>query len=444
LETHLILIVFLYLVFSIVALNAECKCIIKEKRIKIITMCRIMYILTLGIIPALLCCIQIAAPKAGGIIDYSENAVWTFYVQVILTVIGYLAMNFGYAIKQRTPKTHTVLGNNKVLLTSFICVCFGTVAFYLFASAFGGVDRLMEQAEWIRAGVVLPTKNIAFFKHFVPLAFLSSYLTFNLLIRKQVCGVKKLITYILFAASVVVSSLYLQANDGRLMLAFYCFLFFLFIISYNYEEKKIPIRKLLIWLILAGVILSVVLFNAETILHSFRGTEPLGDSSNEATEGDVLRKEFSFIVAGQQGAIEQCFSGEGKLMIINDLVNGLFAWLPTSLKPIRLMSVWEYNTQLITPGATGTNPTTIVAQSVYDLGILGILIIPLLFGVLVKKVERILESYPDSLFAKTVYIVLGFFLCRATTYFSLYSIMITTFFIFLGIVIYAILRRIKI
>jgi len=205
LETHLILIVFLYLVFSIVALNAECKCIIKEKRIKIITMCRIMYILTLGIIPALLCCIQIAAPKAGGIIDYSENAVWTFYVQVILTVIGYLAMNFGYAIKQRTPKTHTVLGNNKVLLTSFICVCFGTVAFYLFASAFGGVDRLMEQAEWIRAGVVLPTKNIAFFKHFVPLAFLSSYLTFNLLIRKQVCGVKKLITYILFAASVVVS-----------------------------------------------------------------------------------------------------------------------------------------------------------------------------------------------------------------------------------------------
>lgn len=442
-STHLIIVSFLYTVFSIGAIIVEIRNIGRIRKIAIISLCRLMFAVILGLIPALLCYGQVIDPRTRSVIDFSDKAIWTFYIQFLLTVISYLTMNFGYMVKQKVPKVHEKLGAEKVVLASLVYLFISAVALYLWGSAFGGLDRLLEQAEWIRAGVILPTNSFAFFKHFAPLALLTSFLLFNVLLHKQVRGFKKLVTYIMLAVSVGLSSIYLQASDGRLMFASYILIFFLVYFAYQYEEKKMPLGKMAIRMIPILIIVTIVLFNAGTILRSLRGTESLGEKSNGRTIWDTIYGEFFFIVAGQQGAIEGAVSGETKLMIVNDIVNGLFAWLPTSLTPFKLESVWTYNTRLITPGATGTNPTSLVAQSVYDLGMIGVLVIPALFGALIRKTERILDSFPDSTFAKTVYMVLGFYLCRAIAYFSLYSIMIETFFIFLGIAIYAVLMRIR-
>ena len=442
-DAHLLIVAFLYIFFSIVAIAVEMKNIQLMHRITIISMCRLMFVLSLGLIPVLLCIGQFVKPDNYGVIDFSDDAMWTFYVQFIFTVLCYCSLNFGYSIKQRTYKEYKGLGGSKVFTTSLLCVCLGAVALYLWASAFGGIDRLIKQAEWIRAGAILPTTPIAFFKHFVPLAMLSSYLLFNLLLRKEVHGLTKILTYILLAVSVVVSNVYIQASDGRLQLASYVLVFFLVYFSYQHEEKKLPFKKLLLLFIPVLVIFTIILFNAETILHSLRGTESLGETTESVGFWDRISDEFFFIIAGQQGAIEGVFSGKTKLMIVNDVVNGLFAWLPTSMTPFKLQDVWSYNTQLITPGATGTNPTTLVAQSVYDLGIIGVLVVPFFYGMLVKKMERVLDSFPDSLFAKTVYVVLGFTLCRAIPYFALYSIMLDSFYVFVGVAIYYVLRKMR-
>ena len=160
------------------------------------------------------------------------------------------------------------------------------------------------------------------------------------------------------------------------------------------------------------------------------------ESGNDSDIITTVSREFSFILSGTQNALIKDLSDEGKLMIMNDVVNGVFAWLPTTLKPIMMEDVWDYNTRSINTGEYGQLPTSIIGQSIYDLGLLGIILLPFIYGVIIKKVEMVLEGRKENIFYNTVYIVLGYYLCKGIPYFSFYNIMINTFFIFIAILIY--------
>ncbi len=442
-QTHLPIIIVLYLLFALGAFILEMRNMLRNNQITVMFMCRIMYIVSLIVLPALVFWGYLSGKHITNI-RFEDGLAWTFYVQFILTVCGYLAMNFGYCVKQRQIPSKKPQAGYRIITTAMIFFVLGGVSLVLWASAYGGIASLLENAEWIRAGVVEPQNSFTFFKHFVSLARFSSYLLFYLLLTKMVKGaVKQVFVLGLLVASVVLSFIYLQANDGRLLLAIYILTFFLLYFRYQLERKQTSMRSVLVKAIPVLAIGMLVLFNADVILNWLRGTEKNVVSSDSQSFFNTIIREFSFIPAGTQGAIMEAASGEGKLMIGNDLINGLFAWLPTSLKPVQLEDVWAYNTQLITPGVTSTNPTSMVAQSVYDLGFLGIIVIPMLLGMLVKKVERILDSYGNSIFVHTVYAALGFSLCKLTAYFSFYSFMMGTFYVFLGIVIYAVLQRVK-
>ena len=167
------------------------------------------------------------------------------------------------------------------------------------------------------------------------------------------------------------------------------------------------------------------------------------ESSSNSGIVETLSKEFSFIVSGTQNAMIENSTMSGNFMIINDVVNGVFAWLPTSLKPIILEDVWDYNTRILNTGGYGQSPTSIVAQSIYDLSFLGIIIIPVIYGMLIRKFEKALEKRKGNFFYDTVYVVLGYYLCKGIPYFSFYNIMINTFFIFIAIFIYNTVHKIK-
>ena len=237
------------------------------------------------------------------------------------------------------------------------------------------------------------------------------------------------------------SGIYIQANDGRLLLAVYVFLFFVIYLKYQYEVNSANIVSLLIKFGIILLVVLFILFNAAAILSMMKGEDiAKSESFNLA---DTLSKEFSFIISGAQSALFQQTSSESKLMIGNDLVNGLFAWLPTSLKPIILEDVWDYNTHLLRLGGRGQSPTSIVAQSLYDLSLIGIVLIPFLYGMLIKKVENILESGKGNVFFDTIYVALGYYLCKGIPYFSVYNIMMNAFYIFLAIIIYNTVQKIK-
>ena len=93
-------------------------------------------------------------------------------------------------------------------------------------------------------------------------------------------------------------------------------------------------------------------------------------------------------------------------------------------------------------GVYGQSPTSILAQSIYDLGFLGVLLIPCIYGFVIRKIENKLESYGSNIFYNTIYIVLGFYLAKGIVYFSMYNIMMNIFFIVAACIIYKVLHKI--
>ena len=227
-----------------------------------------------------------------------------------------------------------------------------------------------------------------------------------------------------------------------MLLAVYFFLFFVLYFKYQYEIKQANITPMLIKFGIAFVVALVILLNADAIL-AFLGDKAYEESDSSGGIVGTLSKEFSFIMSGTQNVLLQISSKTGRSMIINDVVNGVFAWLPTSLKPIALEDVWNYNTRVLDTGTYGQSPTSIVAQSLYDLSYWGIIIIPLIYGKLIRKIETLFEKREGNIFYDTVYVALGYFLCKGLPYFSLYNIMMNTFFIVIAIVIYTAVHKIK-
>lgn len=444
-NNHLEIIATFYIVFAIISTISVIIKIARSRKITIMNMCSVMYILSLCVMPAIVLFGYTNGLSFTNSIVFEEKTVWTFYSQLILTIIGYLILHFGYRIKQKESKAYTSFTEQKNLLISVIFSLISAVSLYLWASGYGGINGLLASANQIRAGWVSSSNSFAFFKHFVPVSLLASWMLFNMIIRKEAKGAfAKIGILILLLCNVALSSIYIQANDGRLLLAVYIFLFFVLYLKHQYEIKKANIAPLLLKFGIVFIIVVLILFNADTILSIMRNDSSVSTESGNSNLLNTVTKEFSFIISGTQTALIQNSSDDGKLMIVNDVVNGVFAWLPTSLKPIKLEDVWDYNTRIINTGGYGQSPTSIVAQSIYDLSLFGIIIIPLIYGILIKKIENVLEKRKGHVFYDTVYVVLGYYLCKGLPYFSLYNIMINTFFIFIAIIIYNVIQKIKI
>lgn len=442
-NNHLEICAILYVVFSVLAMVAVVVKIARSHKLSIMNMCSVMYIVFLGVIPALILFGYSDGLRVTSGILYAERYTWTFYVQLLLTVVGYLFLHFGYKIKTGENKEKIEYPKQKTLLVAFIFAVISFVSLLLWASGYGGVGNLLANAGKIRAGFILSRNAFTFFKHFVPLSLMASWLLFNMFLRKEINGFeKKLGAGILLVCNVVLSIIYIQANDGRMLLAVYFFLFFVLYFKYQYEIKQANITPMLIKFGIAFVVALVILLNADAIL-AFLGDKAYEESDSSGGIVGTLSKEFSFIMSGTQNVLLQISSKTGRSMIINDVVNGVFAWLPTSLKPIALEDVWNYNTRVLDTGTYGQSPTSIVAQSLYDLSYWGIIIIPLIYGKLIRKIETLFEKREGNIFYDTVYVALGYFLCKGLPYFSLYNIMMNTFFIVIAIVIYTAVHKIK-
>lgn len=441
-DSHLEIIVLLYIIFAVIAIISTVIKIARSHKLSIMNMCSAMYIVLLAIVPAIIFKGYTNGLRVTSGIDFTEQHIWTFYLQFVLTILGYLFLHFGYRIKTKEGNSYTRYDEQKTLLVSVIFTVLSLASLVLWASGYGGVIGLIAKANQIRAGFVSSTNSFTFFKHFVPLSLMASWMLFNVLIRKGIKGLlRKTGVLILLVCDIALSSIYIQANDGRMLLAVYVFLFFVLYFKYQYEVKQANITPMLIKFGIAFLVAISILFNADAILSIIKN-ESYESSSNYGIV-ETLSKEFSFIVSGTQNAMIENSTMSGNFMIINDVVNGVFAWLPTSLKPIILEDVWDYNTRILNTGGYGQSPTSIVAQSIYDLSFLGIIIIPVIYGMLIRKFEKALEKRKGNIFYDTVYVVLGYYLCKGIPYFSFYNIMINTFFIFIAIFIHNTVHKIK-
>lgn len=441
-DNHLEIIAMCYIIFSIPAIILIVMNIARQHKLSIMHMCSVMYIATLFVVPAIILFGYINRGIYPSGISFDDCDLWTFYVQMFLTIIVYIFLHLGYMVKQRSVEQYFTNKNQHILFNAIIFSVISMVSLVLWASGYGGITELVANANRIRAGRLLSSNSFTFFKHFVPLSLLATWMLFNLIIRKEIQNsYMKFWAGMLLLGDTVLSSIYIQANDGRLLLMVFGLMFFLIYFKYQYEIRSAKTSSMMLK---ASIILfasTFIIFNADAILSMMREEISVELESIQLIKN--ISGEFAFIISGTQRSLLQFASTDFKWMIGNDIINGVFAWLPTSMKPIILEDVWDYNTGLLWTGGYGQTPTSIVAQSVYDMGMLGVIMIPFIYGIFIKKVELILEKRKGNIFYDTVYLVLGFYICKGIPYFSIYNIMINTFFVVIAIFIYKIITRVS-
>lgn len=441
-RAHLAIIVLFYIVFAMTTLIGEIKEIKRVKTLKITTLCKLMYILLICIMPTIIYIGYLVENNDTYSIKYEDKYIWTFWMNLFLTIIAYVMFGFGTKIKQKKYEYKKNKGNEKIELVIIIYTIISCISLWKWASGFGGINALIEKANSIRAGFVVSSGE-AFFKHLVPLAMLSSFLSFyKIFIEKSQKKSIKLLHSLMFIVSLGISLIFILANDGRMLAGIYILIFFLLILKKQYENNKINFGKMSVKIAIIGFLTIIVILNSDSIFKRIKGDNNYIEKNNNDFF-QTISSEFSFIITGNQNALIFLNENEHQYMLKNDIINGLFAWFPTKLKPLTYIDVWDYNTMLINSKIHGQSPTTIVAQSIYDLGLLGIILIPMLYGYVVKKIQNYIESYEENVFFNTLYIILGFYLAKGVAYFSLYNIMMNIFFIVVGWIIYFLMYKMK-
>lgn len=364
---------------------------------------------------------------------------------LLLTNICFLFFQIGYnscRFKSRFKRKQSTTFKH-IWLFSICLLLISGASLYLYASGYGGIENLMMSGNLIRASNIQSENSYTFFKHFIPVSIITTLLIYNVVFIRKQKTTKYVDTILgilfLFIPSFVISLIYIVANDGRMMAGVYFLFFVLIWIRDRYESGKVSLRRMAIigsiWICIGGT----AIIGSEKIMSESRGVHATETASENSFREGII-KEFSFIVKGENAAISYINYDIDRYMIANDLVNGIFAWLPTSLKPIKLTDVWDFNTNYIDSSTIGQSPTSIVAQSYYDLGLLGVVLIPLLWGRLIHFVEFSFGN-DKNVFISTVYTISMFYFAKSIPYFSLYNIMMNVFFIVLAFIVYRFLNN---
>ena len=124
-------------------------------------------------------------------------------------------------------------------------------------------------------------------------------------------------------------------------------------------------------------------------------------------------------------------------MLVHDFAYGIFAWLPQSLSPSWALRLWTVNTQAVSPMfTTGEIPCGLLAQSVYDLGIVGVIVIPYLYGLILHFTDKKIVPNIGNPFVMGLFAYLFTDLLRVVSYAMLYDIVLDLFPLAIALIIY--------
>ena len=226
LEMHLIYIIFIYSVFTFWSLYGIINNVRKYHSITIMSLCKLMYIITLAIVPIITYGVYLRGTNVSTL-SYDERDVWTLYVIAVDTVIAYIMFILGYKINRRQYQDKYGSNQSEIIVLITILMIISIVSLILWSSGFGGINQLLINANSVRAGFITSLGNKAFFKHFVPMAMIVSFLTFNYLFidKADNSTQEKVYVWVSFLISIIISVLFILANDGRMLAGVYVGLF---------------------------------------------------------------------------------------------------------------------------------------------------------------------------------------------------------------------------
>jgi oligosaccharide repeat unit polymerase len=428
------LIIFAYIVTGLFVLYREYRRVRIERFISFGNLCFAFFAILCLIIPGL-------TIWKGDVSRCKDNSIFYVFLSYIISLISlmfsYLGYNKGRKIHPNVQAVHNssyqkLKDNSKnLLLTSMVLMIISFVSLYYWSSGYGGIFNVMLVGGQIRASFLHSTNSLMFLKHLIPVSIISSLLMYtDLFINKN--RSKRFFRLLVLVLSVAISFIYIMANDGRMLAGTYLLYFILISLKDHYEVKHTSMRKIILSTLVIIVLVFFVIIQSESWFADIRKTEA---ETSEGSAIDIVLREFNFIYIGLNTALYSVIENVSHYTIINDVVNGLFAWLPTSLKPLMLDDVWDYNTILINDGGYGQSPTNLPTQAFYDLGLFGVVFISFGYMYLVGAIEKKFRGQISTV-AIVFYVVFGFYFARGVAYFSMYNIMINFFFIVISWILY--------
>lgn len=437
-NTYVLFISLMYLFLFILYFIREVFYITKVNDIKIISYVRFMYSLVYGLIP---CIVHMNYYLTGSVtsrIDYSQYGMYKNTILIILSIVGYLSLSFGYLLKLDVRNSTACRRRLRGLpLAAMICLVIGFVSILVWTHVYGSPFNMIPDADLIRSRRSRVYNPFAFMKHTSALVMFASYLYY--IILKEHRTRNRFLTFLLLCFSVFWSAFYIVVNDGRMLAAIY---FAIFIMA-NYRialvEGKTEIRKTLICYILLAIICLVAISASESILRYIQyGTwREIGSTS----VFEILRQEFGYTIVSGQTALTVWIEGLYGYRFFEDIKSAIFAWVPTRFTRNMFTTLFDFNTSLI-PGTSGQVPTDFISMCIYSLGLFGVMILPFIFGLFIKVVEmKLSNKAKQDNYYNVIYTLIAFYMLKSISHSDINNILINVFYIVVGHLVVLFVQR---
>lgn len=442
--------VFFMLLFFVVSIIWECYNINQKKHILIINFFGLMYGLTYGLLPALvIICfyslnLDISHYYYG--IDYSDSGLYRIIIWFICAVVGYFFIQLFYYrlpfFKQSENyffQTHML--TNEIFLKKFqmlliYCIPIAIISMYLWTKAYGGIFNLIMIASAVRDNAADIDNPIAFFMRPAKLILATTYMSL-FLIKK---GYNVYLNSVFFVISFIASILLLLALDGRLGMA--TFIVAVVMIAVGFFERDAISKKKICFLCIIASLALLLIVKMDDITFFLRTSTWNASSSSHIPFYEKILSEFTYIITGAQKIVELYENDNLPYLIWDDLKTGIFAWLPSSLKPNDLINIWNYNTLLCTTTRMiyGQLPCDFITTSLYDFGLGGPIIFALFWGKIMKFFDKLYMKSHDMMY-DVAYVILILSFIRRVNYCLLYDFILGSFFICFAYAIWIISKK---
>lgn len=300
-------------------------------------------------------------------------------------LIGYLLFSMGYRLinfKKKELFIPNSAQNKKLINASIILLFFGVSSFLIYLSSLGSIVQgyLSNNRMLFEDDKVEITSNVSYLRMFSKLIISSTYLLWGLSKDNKNNKTVKALLYIGIFSSIS----YLFYSSGRLSIIMF---FFTFLLAEFIRINKISFPKIglitsfAIFVTLFGKSLFRIFIYDNSLERSF---ERMAESSSSLTPLFDFLGEFSFPLYGFSNAIET----NSEWLLFKDAIFWFTYIFPASLFPTIENTSLQNTRNLIGNYVTSANyPSDILTYGYLNMGIFGVIITPILFGIICKWVD---------------------------------------------------------
>lgn len=396
----LLLVSILYGISGVVYAIVACRRIIRTNRMCLLDYVRLMYAFVYGFLPMLIYGLESNGDRNLRFYDYSPAGISRLVLFYLLSVCAYGAMNLGYFAIPKSRKSSSVIEQkdqnkaNSIVVAGAICLLIGFVSLFMWTMAYGSLQNFMVYASQIRSGRGPIKNNFAFMKQFARILQVALYALVSGYLYGEPKKWKRVFVVALIACAVVGNYYFLLCSDSRASFLFVGIGIVSILITHR---NKYSIRGTLFT---SGIIMFILLL-VTMMMDYFTNFIRYGNASD--IQMDIIQTittEFRFIPSTEMRVMRAWSEGVLDYQIGNDLLSALASWIPERFVPYKIpQSVWAYNTNLFGRLSSGTQPSGLVSTGVYEIGLIGGLIHPFLYGVVTAIFDRKLFSRMKSKYA---------------------------------------------